>query len=180
MAAPADPVAWSHRGRRRRGGGRRRLARLVADTLPDPSTATITRQFELNGSSRINGERMDATRVDTVVAVDSTEIWEVTNGSGNPHNFHIHDVQFQVLEYDDKPPPDHLTGPKDTVYLLPRVTARLVLRFTDYTDPETPYMLHCHILRHEDSGMMAQFTVVEPTDVDAAPRRIESHGDHDN
>jgi len=148
---------------------------LVDDTLPDASAATTSRQFELNGSSRINGQRMDMTRVDTVVAVDTTEIWEVTNGSGNPHSFHVHDVQFRVLEYDGQPPPAHLTGAKDTVYLPPRVTARLVLSFTDYTDPETPYMLHCHFLRHEDSGMMAQFTVVKADQVDDAPRRLDAH-----
>ena len=148
--------------------------RLVADTLPDPSAATTTREFRLNGSSRINGQRMDATRVDTVVAVGATEIWEVTNGSGNPHNFHIHDVQFRVIEYDGRPPPAHLTGPKDTIYLPPRVTARLVLSFTDYTDPDTPYMMHCHVLRHEDSGMMAQFTVVEADQVNDAPRRLDA------
>jgi FtsP/CotA-like multicopper oxidase with cupredoxin domain len=118
---------------------------------------------------------MDPTRVDTVVAVDTTEIWEVTNRSGNPHNFHIHDVQFRVLEYDGESPPAHLTGPKDTVYLAPGVTARLVLSFADYTDPETPYMMHCHVLRHEDSGMMAQFTVVEANQVDDAPRRLDAH-----
>ena len=36
------------------------------------------------------------------------------------------------------------------------------MRFTDYADPATPYMYHCHLLRHEDDGMMGQFVVVEP------------------
>jgi FtsP/CotA-like multicopper oxidase with cupredoxin domain len=35
------------------------------------------------------------------------------------------------------------------------------MRFTDYADPDTPYMYHCHLLQHEDSGMMGQFVVVE-------------------
>ena len=39
---------------------------------------------------------------------------------------------------------------------------RIVGRFDDYADPTTPYMFHCHILRHEDNGMMGQFVVVEP------------------
>jgi FtsP/CotA-like multicopper oxidase with cupredoxin domain len=34
------------------------------------------------------------------------------------------------------------------------------MRFVDYADPETPYMFHCHILQHEDQGMMGQFVVV--------------------
>ena len=36
------------------------------------------------------------------------------------------------------------------------------MRFEDYADPDSPYMYHCHLLRHEDQGMMAQFVVVEP------------------
>jgi FtsP/CotA-like multicopper oxidase with cupredoxin domain len=151
---------------------------LADDELPDPDDAVTTRQFELNGSSRINGERMDPARVDTVVAVDTTEVWEVTNRSGNPHNVHIHDVQFRVLAHGGEPPPPHLRGPKDTVFLPPGTTARLAVRFSDYTDPTTPYMLHCHVLRHEDNGMMAQFTVVEPDDLDTAPTRIDAHTGH--
>ena len=38
----------------------------------------------------------------------------------------------------------------------------LILRFEDYADPDTPYMYHCHLLWHEDQGMMGQFAVVEP------------------
>jgi suppressor of ftsI len=152
--------------------------RIADDELPDPDDAVTTREFELNGSSRINGERFDLTRVDTVVAVGTTEIWEVTNGSGNPHNFHIHDVQFRIVDYDGEPPSANLAGPKDTVFLPPGITARLAVSFADYTDPTTPYMLHCHVLRHEDNGMMAQFTVVEPSDVDTARRRINARTHH--
>jgi FtsP/CotA-like multicopper oxidase with cupredoxin domain len=152
--------------------------RIADDTLPDPDNAVTTRQFELNGSNRIDGQRMDPTRVDTVVAVDTTEIWEVTNGSGNPHNFHIHDVQFRIVDYDGQRPSPRLAGPKDTIFLPPRASARLAVRFSDYTDPTTPYMYHCHVLRHEDNGMMAQFTVVDPGDVDTAPRRIDAHALH--
>ena len=36
------------------------------------------------------------------------------------------------------------------------------MRFSDYADPDTPYMYHCHLLHHEDSGMMGQFVVVPP------------------
>jgi suppressor of ftsI len=152
--------------------------RIADDELPDPDDAVTTREFELSGSSRINGERMDPTRVDTIVAVGTTEIWEVTNGSGNPHNFHIHDVQFRVVDYDGNPLPPQLAGPKDTIFLPSRTTARLAVSFSDYTDPTTPYMLHCHVLRHEDNGMMAQFTVVDRGDVDTAPRSVDAHALH--
>ncbi|WP_414651885.1 multicopper oxidase domain-containing protein [Hyphomonas sp. UBA4510] len=48
---------------------------------------------------------------------------------------------------------------KDTVLVSLGETVRLLLAFSDYSDPNTPYMYHCHILEHEDAGMMGQFTV---------------------
>jgi bilirubin oxidase len=117
--------------------------------------------FELQGN-KINGERMDMNRIDEVVEVDTTEIWEVKNTDGEFHNFHVHDVQFQVLDIDGQPPAAEFAGWKDTVLLQPGSEARLAMRFSDYTDPDHPYMLHCHRLRHEDQEMMAQFVVVKP------------------
>jgi blue copper oxidase len=154
--------------------------RLAATELPDPADAVTTRTFELSGRSRINGERMDMGRIDTVVAVDTTEVWEITNGSGNPHNFHIHDVQFRVLDLGDDPPPPHLNGPKDTVLIPPGSTVRVAVRFADYTDPDIPYMYHCHVLAHEDAGMMGQFTVVEPDEINQAPRQTPNGASHDD
>jgi FtsP/CotA-like multicopper oxidase with cupredoxin domain len=99
-------------------------------------------------------------RIDEVVEVDTTEIWEVKNTDGEFHNFHVHDVQFQVLDIDGRPPAAEFAGWKDTVLLQPGSKARLAMRFSDYTDPDHPHMLHCHRLRHEDQGMMAQFVVL--------------------
>jgi len=60
------------------------------------------------------------------------------------------------------PPPPELAGWKDTIYLEPGVRYELIMRFPDYTDPDFPYMIHCHMLAHEDAGMMSQFVVVKP------------------
>jgi FtsP/CotA-like multicopper oxidase with cupredoxin domain len=135
--------------------------RLAVHEQVHPDDAVRTRRFELDGT-QINDKDMDMRRIDEVVEVDTTEIWEVHNASGTPHNFHVHDVRFAVLEYAGGPPPPHLTGLKDTVYVPPGKTVRLVTRFSDYTDPDLPYMFHCHILLHEDRRMMGQFVVVEP------------------
>ncbi|MPZ54046.1 MAG: multicopper oxidase domain-containing protein [Acidimicrobiia bacterium] len=152
---------------------------LAEDELPEAEDATVNRQFVLDGTSRINDKRMDMNRIDTVVGVDTTEIWEVTNSSGSPHSFHVHDVQFRVLEIGGQDPPVELTGAKDTVFIPRNATVRIAIEFTDYSDPQTPYMYHCHLLRHEDNGMMAQFTVVEADEVDSAPREITGvHDDH--
>jgi FtsP/CotA-like multicopper oxidase with cupredoxin domain len=143
--------------------------RLVVHQRLDQAEAVRTRRLELNGSSRINDQRMDLGRIDQAVTVDTTEAWEVTNRSGNPHNFHVHDVQFQLVDYAGRPPPPHLAGWKDTVFLPPGTTVRFLARFSDYTDPAVPYMFHCHLLRHEDNGMMGQFVVVQPGQLPSSP-----------
>jgi FtsP/CotA-like multicopper oxidase with cupredoxin domain len=137
-------------------------ANLVAHEGPQESEAASgVRRFEL-GNRDINGAKMDAARIDEVVEIGATEIWEVENTSGTPHNFHVHDVRFRVIDYAGEPPPAHLSGLKDTVYVPPGETVRVATGFEDYADPSVPYMFHCHILEHEDRGMMGQFVVVEP------------------
>jgi FtsP/CotA-like multicopper oxidase with cupredoxin domain len=65
------------------------------------------------------------------------------------------------------------------VYLEPDRTYRLLMRFDDYTDPEVPYMFHCHMLLHEDEGMMGQIVVVEPGQEGAVETvRDAGHGGH--
>jgi FtsP/CotA-like multicopper oxidase with cupredoxin domain len=127
----------------------------------DEAEAAATRSFELE-DRQINGEQMDMDRIDEVVQVDTTEIWEVRSVDLLPHSFHVHDVQFRVLDVDGEEPPAELRGPKDTIYLEPRRRYRLLLAFERYADPQMPYMYHCHMLLHEDGGMMGQFVVIEP------------------
>lgn len=133
----------------------------------NPADAVRTRQFVLrmgmgmrsgNGFT-INGRSMDMGRIDERVKLNTTEIWEVQNASWMPHPFHIHDVQFRILDRDGRLPAPHETGLKDTVLLAPRERVRLLLSFKNYADPDIPYMYHCHILEHEDAGMMGQFVV---------------------
>jgi FtsP/CotA-like multicopper oxidase with cupredoxin domain len=92
-----------------------------------------------------------------------------------PHNFHIHDVQYRVLAMNGAPPPPALTGPKDTVFLPPDATVELAMRFTGPADPNTPYMYHCHLLWHEDQGMMGQFVVLEPGQSAGEPPSHHGH-----
>lgn len=132
----------------------------AADALHE-ADATRTRSFDLEGRE-INGQRMDMSRIDEIVHGGDTEIWEVRSTQPIPHSFHIHDVQFRILTVNGSPPPPELAGPKDTLYLMPTVRYRLLVRFEDYADPAVPYMYHCHMLLHEDEGMMGQFVVIEP------------------
>jgi blue copper oxidase len=139
-----------------------------------PVASSKVRLVELDGPTRIDGRRMDMGRVDHVVPVDTPEIWEVVNTSGTPHNFHVHGTQFEVLEFEGKPPPATLKGPKDTVFVRPKQTIRILTRFSAYADRTVPYMFHCHILEHEDRGMMGQFVVVKPGQQAALAHRPET------
>ncbi|MGC5171161.1 multicopper oxidase family protein [Microbacterium sp. DT81.1] len=136
-------------------------AALATLPAPDPGAAAAERSFEMSGHD-INDREMDMTRTDFVATVDTSEVWSVTNTNPLPHSFHVHDTQFRILSIDGSPPPPHLAGYKDTIALPWNRTYRLLVRFDDYADPTTPYMYHCHLLWHEDQGMMGQFLVVEP------------------
>ncbi|MQY05462.1 multicopper oxidase family protein [Actinomadura macrotermitis] len=134
----------------------------LADVPRIPEKEAVrTRTFEL-AEHRINGRTMDMGRIDAEVRKGTTEIWDVRSGDGTLHNFHVHDVQFQVLSVNGDPPPPGLAGWKDTVLLTPGTRMRLIMRFADHADPNVPYMFHCHLLYHEDMGMMGQFLVLEP------------------
>jgi len=149
----------------------------IPDTLTkiewiDPSKSVNNRKFEMEmtmgplimlgigNSHTINGKAMKMSRIDEVVKRDTTEIWEISNTSPLPHPFHIHDVQFQIIDRSGRPPHPGERGLKDTVLVNPGEVVRIALQFTDYSDANRPYMYHCHILEHEDAGMMGQFTVV--------------------
>ncbi|WP_374213889.1 multicopper oxidase family protein [Streptomyces sp. A3M-1-3] len=112
-----------------------------------------TRRFRFSGT-QINGRDMAMDRVDEVVPAGTTEIWEIERGDGQVHAFHIHGATFNVLEVLGEEPPVFMRGPKDTAYLPGTGTIRLAVQFDTLTDDERPYMYHCHILRHEDAGMM--------------------------
>jgi suppressor of ftsI len=136
----------------------------------------VHRDFTLFGSTKINDKGMDMSRIDEVIPAGTTEIWTV-KGTGSPHGFHIHEVAFRVLEVNGGPPWVYARGRKDTVYLPPNATVRLAVEFGNHVDPTTPYMYHCHVLRHEDNGMMGQFVLVQPGTEAHTPRQV-SHAGH--
>jgi hypothetical protein len=65
------------------------------------------------------------------------------------------------------------------VFVSPDHPVRLLVQFLGHIDPDMPYMYHCHILRHEDNGMMGQFVVVEPGMEAVTSRTVEGgHAHH--
>jgi FtsP/CotA-like multicopper oxidase with cupredoxin domain len=152
---------------------RYRLAEAVNHDTP--RTFTLTQpgmRWEINDRAY----DMHHPTVDATVKLGDLEVWEIVNAlnegdtmhpTGMAHPFHIHGVQFQVVErqvlagleagwqsvregYVD-------VGWKDTVLLMPGERVKLLLKFSDFTGT---FMYHCHILEHEDMGMMGDYAVV--------------------
>lgn len=149
---------------------------LVDLPLADEADAAAQRTFVMSGHN-INDRQMDLGRADFVATVGTSEVWTVRNDNPLPHSFHVHDTQFRVLSVDGAAPPARLAGWKDTIALEGDLEYRLLVHFEDYADPTTPYMYHCHLLWHEDQGMMGQFLVVEPGQ---APDLRRPEGDTDD
>lgn len=95
-----------------------------------------------------NGETFDPNKVNQKVALNTVEEWVITNTSHMVHPFHIHAWAFQIVDRGDgKPDP----GWKDTVAIPVGSKVRIRINFADFGG-KTVY--HCHILDHEDIGMM--------------------------
>ena len=114
----------------------------------DPTQATATREIVMS-QGMINGKLMDMGRVDVSTKLGATEIWQIENVVGMDHPFHMHGFQFQVLDRDGVPEP--FTSWKDTVNVPKHQSVRLIVRYDNFPGM---WMFHCHILDHEDHGMM--------------------------
>jgi len=107
------------------------------------------------GMHGINGCAFDMERIDEEVRLGDVEIWEVS-GAMMAHPFHVHGVHFEMLSRNGAAPGPRDQGLRDTVVVQEPV--ELLVRFTQPA-VAAPFMYHCHILEHEDNGMMGQFVV---------------------
>jgi spore coat protein A len=139
-----------------------RLEKPPAIRIPKKVSAVWT--FALGGNATsgtywtVNGKPFDPKRIDLKVPLGSTQTWLLKNVSPITHYIHIHEEQWHTVSRDGKPPPAWERGLEDTWRLDPGERVRVAARFTDYTGV---FMIHCHMLDHEDHGMMAQFAVVK-------------------
>ncbi|EML9216640.1 multicopper oxidase CueO [Citrobacter freundii] len=115
--------------------------------------------FDFNNANRINGQAFDMNKPMFAAAKGQHERW-VISGQGDMmlHPFHIHGTQFRILSENGKAPAAHRAGWKDTVRVEGGVSEVLV-KFDHDAPKEHAYMAHCHLLEHEDTGMMLGFTV---------------------
>lgn len=128
-------------------------ALIPIERLPAPSH---TREFVLNhgvggGDSGfiINDKSFDMNRVDTRVKLNQVEDWRIVNRASIDHPFHLHTNRFQVIRRNGQP--ESLLSWQDTVSIKGYESVTIRVRFEDFVG-RTVY--HCHILDHEDQGMM--------------------------
>lgn len=105
----------------------------------------------------LDGKEVDMSRIDQVMELGTTEEWRLVNTSTESHPFHIHINPFQVISKNGKPVDMH--GLRDTYGV--EAKGETVIR-TRYKDFDGKFVLHCHILFHEDHGMMQVVEIVPP------------------
>ena len=128
-------------------------------TLSEPQTV---RRFELNHGMTpgvgmaflINGEYYQGDRIHTQVKLNTVEDWELINTGVMDHPFHIHGNAFQVISRNGQP--ESLLAWRDTVLVKRGQTVRIRIPFNDFAG-KTVY--HCHVLDHEDLGMMGNLAI---------------------
>jgi len=104
----------------------------------------------------INDQLFDPNVTNVRPALDTVEEWTLTNSSTERHPFHIHVNDFQVMSVNGRP--YNARGLQDTVTIPPQGGETVVrIPFEDYTGR---FVFHCHILNHEDRGMMQTVDVV--------------------
>ena len=115
--------------------------------------------YDFHQGNKINGKAYQIGDIAWQSPQGQHEIWEIS-GEGDMmlHPFHIHGTQYRILSENDQPVAAHRQGLKDTVRVEGGVSQVLV-SFPHTADKQAPYMAHCHLLEHEDTGMMMSFTV---------------------
>jgi len=116
----------------------------------------------------MNGVIYNPSVINFTTQQDNVEVWNITNQSMMPHPFHIHGNHFYVLKVNGATPAPNMQGRKDVITVPPNGgSVKLITQYKDFADANMPFMYHCHILSHEDLGMMGQFIVnANPMSVD--------------
>jgi spore coat protein A len=141
---------------------------LRATPQIDPLSISATRLWLFGrdvqtGQWTINGHGFDPARIDAAPKLGSAERWVFVNTTDVDHIVHIHDVDWRIVSRAGGPDPTNVdsvlgeAGLRESFRLHPNEVVTVVSRFTDHLGV---YVLHCHMLEHEDNSMMAQFQVV--------------------
>jgi spore coat protein A len=151
-----------------RVGGRRpdstrvpRELRPLPDWVNDASpTPQKTWTAGIGGFSWvINGRTYDPAYVEHEVDIDTTETWRLKNASAVAHLIHLHHTDWYMLSRNGRAPNARERCLKETFFLDPHDEVVVAGHFSDHPGK---FIVHCHMLDHEDHGLMSQFEVVEP------------------
>lgn len=116
----------------------------------------MMRRLAGGSSHGINGQTFDMSQIDFEAKSGEVEHWHIT-APMMKHPFHVHGTRFQVTAENGGDPLIHNMGWKDTILVDGAVD--ILVRFDQTASRNAPYIYHCHILEHEDGGMMGQFIV---------------------
>jgi len=130
-----------------------RVTKLIVDQ-PELSKAA---QLSTNG---VNGSPFALDEPGFTARRNQNLLWRISEASDRMlHPVHVHGCQFRIVSQSGRPPEAYCTGWKDIAPVSAGGFSEILVRFPHPAAADAPYMAHCHILEHEDSGMMAQFTV---------------------
>lgn len=142
------------------------FTRISQFDATETRSLTFSTTGGITGPFRINGSSFNMNVINYEVPLGNTEIWSLTNQTPIGHPFHIHDVQFFILDINGIAPPAELQGYNDVVFVPAGMgNVRFIAKFENHSDSTVPYMYHCHMLTHEDDGMMGQFLVLDTAQV---------------
>jgi FtsP/CotA-like multicopper oxidase with cupredoxin domain len=116
--------------------------------------------IESSGFSRrwaINGQQYDPDFVERSAHLDTTETWTLRNDTIAAHLVHLHHTDWYMVERNGVAPKAWERCLKETFLLDPEDEVVIAGRFSDHLGK---YVVHCHMLDHEDHGLMSQFEVV--------------------
>ncbi|MEK3886779.1 multicopper oxidase family protein [Bacillus sp. FSL K6-3431] len=145
-------------------GSTSEIPRVINDfsVTDEEKNLPVTKTVELFGMMEhvtINGKKFDPNRIDFTQKQGVTEVWEIYNKpdmmGGMIHPFHIHGTQFKIISRDGKETAESEQSWKDSISIKPDERVKIAIQFKK----KGVYMFHCHILEHEDNGMMGQVKV---------------------
>lgn len=135
------------------------MSAMGGHDMPMPESHSAKAGYDFHNGNKINGQAFNMTKPMFNVTPGQLEKWTIS-GEGDKmlHPFHIHGTQFRILSENGKPPAPHRQGWKDMVNVN-GWRSEVMVRFDHRAAAEHAYMAHCHLLEHEDTGMMLGFTV---------------------
>jgi FtsP/CotA-like multicopper oxidase with cupredoxin domain len=158
------------------GNGLKLGSFIEQDDIADGEVTPPLREasFQIGNDFMINGKDYDPQRIDHLLELGATEEWKLSTVNAVGHPFHIHINPFQIVRIikestqqdvssggdPDEPQYANLKGVwKDTLFVRQGYTAYVRTRYRRYIGD---FVLHCHILDHEDKGMMQNVRITLP------------------